>query len=246
MALLSFSSVSKRYAKGRANVVALDGVSFDIDPGDFIGIYGARRSGKSTLLRLAAGLELPDSGAVEFEGDDVARMSRRARARLLGNRIGRASTERPPIRNERVVDYVATPLLFCGASHTEANIQARRTLARVDASDCADVLTLELSPGEQTLVAIARALVRDPSLLLVDEPVITPSPSERDKMKGLLRGLAGEPALTVIIASADMSAVRIARRVWTISDGSVRTTDRLGRLVPFPGRADGIDQAEHH
>lgn len=236
MALLSFRGVEKRYARGRTKVVALDGVSFEVDAGEAVGVYGARRSGKSTLLRVAAGLERPDAGRVLLDGEELAQRSRRGRE--LRARIGRAATERPPTRNERVVDHVATPLLFSGCSPRVARVQARATLARIAASEVADALTCELSPGEQTLVAIARALVRDPLLLLVDEPAIMPSPAERDRVKALLRELAAQRDLTLVVASADIASARIAGRVWTIADGALRTSDRAGSVLPFPVRAD--------
>ncbi|MGB2710644.1 MAG: ATP-binding cassette domain-containing protein, partial [Conexibacter sp.] len=98
----------------------------------------------------------------------------------------------------------------------------------------------QLSPGERTRVAIARALVRGPALLLVDEPALTPSPGERDELYALLRALAGESGLTLVVASEDLAAIRTARQAMTISDGAVRSSRRSARVLPFPE-----DRAHH-
>jgi putative ABC transport system ATP-binding protein len=240
MALLAFEHVTKRYRDGGGRELAvLDGVDFDVSAGDSVGVWGTRRSGKSTLLRLAAGVEQPDGGVVRFEGRDLARLSKGERARLLRTRIGLAPASWRATRNERVVDHVALPILSAGASLRQAGFVARESLERVGAIGCGDALVGELSAGERTRVAIARALVRTPALLLVDEPVATPSPSERDELVALLRTLTGQPGLTTILASEDLAAVRVARRLMTIGDGAVRSSERPGRVVPFPdGRAE--------
>jgi putative ABC transport system ATP-binding protein len=239
VALLSFERVSKRYLDlGVHEQVVLDDVSFEIEPGTSVGIWGPRRSGKSTLLRIAAGIELPDAGVVRFEGRDITRLSDRGRAQLVRTKIGLAPSSWRETRNVRVVEHVALPLLSSGASMREASVRARAALERVAATSRADAPIFELSPGERTRVAIARGLVRDPALLLVDEPALTPSPTERDELYALLRSLVGERGLTVVVASEDLAAIRTARHAMTISDGAVRTAQRAGRVVPFPeGRA---------
>lgn len=237
MALLSFENVTRAAPDlGGRSIALLDGVSFDVEAGESVGVWGLRRSGKSTLLRMAAGVELPDSGTVRFEGRDFARLSRSERARLLRRKIGFAPVEWHATRNELVVDHVALPALSLGASLREAAVKARTVLERVGAANRADARLVELSPGEHTRVSIARALVRDPVLLVVDEPGATPSPSDRDAIYALLRSLARDPALTLIVASEDVGAIRMARRAMTISDGSVRSSDRAGQVVRFPDR----------
>lgn len=249
VALLTFTDVVKRYPRGREHGTVLDGVSFSIETGEFIGVSGAARSGKTTLLRLAAGLEVADAGTVVFDGHDLARLSMRGRARLLRERIGFASTERRPARNEYVVDHVATPLLFAGRSRVEAAIEARRVLGRLDVTELGEVLTNDLSSAEWARVTLAQALVRNPALLLIDEPLIAPSPSERDEIEELLKTLGSVPwgeggrPPTIILTSADIAAVRCARRAWRIGDGRVRTTDRPGTIVAFPARAPGEGRA---
>jgi putative ABC transport system ATP-binding protein len=236
MPLLSFEHVSKHYSQGRRDIVVLDDVSFEIDAGDFIGVWGMRRSGKSTLLRVAAGVESPNEGTVRFDGQDVTRMSAGQRARLLRGAIGLACTDRRYARNQRVVDHVALPLVSDGASFRQATLAARRTLDRVGAADSADAFVGWLSPGEQVRVGIARTLIHQPRLLLVDEPALTPSPGERDELYRLLRSLAADLGTTLLVASEDTFALRGAPRMMAIADGHLRSTDRPGQLVRFPGR----------
>ncbi len=109
--LISFQNVSKRYPDGGREILVLDGVSLKIEAGASVGVYGTRRSGKSTLLRLAAGIVLPDSGSVDFEGHDMAAMSAGARGRLLREAIAFMSAEDWRAHpGETVVDHVATSL----------------------------------------------------------------------------------------------------------------------------------------
>jgi len=239
MALLAFENVSKRCLDlGVHEHLVLDDVSFEVEAGASVGIWGPRRSGKSTLLRIAAGIELPDRGVVRFAGRDITRLPDRERARLVRTQIGLAPSTWRETRNMRVVEHVALPLLSGGASMREASLRARAALERVGATGRADAAVFELSPGERTRVAIARGLVRDPALLLVDEPALTPSPSERDELYELLRSLSGERGLTLIVESEDLAAIRTAQHAMTISDGALRSSQRPGRIVPFPeGRA---------
>lgn len=237
MTLLSFEDVSKRVVDGGGRSTALlDRVSFQVEPGESVGIWGMRRSGKSTLLRIAAGVELPEAGAVRFAGRDLTRLSRREVAQLLRTQIGLAPMEWHATRNELVVDHVALPALSLGMSMHDAQIGARAVLERAGMTSRADVRMTELSPGERTRVSIARALVRDPVLLLVDEPAATPSPGDRDEICALLRSLARDPGLTLVVASEDVAAIRTARRALTLSDGELRSSDRQGQVVRFPRR----------
>ena len=233
--LLAFEEVTKRAADmGGRPAPILDAVSFEVAHGETVGLWGMRRSGKSTLLRIAAGVEPPDAGPGRVQGRDLTRLSRGEVARLLRSSIGLAAPDAGGTRNEVVVDHVALPVLSLRATLREAQIAAREALERVGAANRADARMSDLSPGERTRVAIARALVRDPLLLLVDEPGSTPSPTDRDEIYALLRALGGDPALTLIVASEDVAAIRTARRAMTLGDGELRSSERGGQLLRFP------------
>jgi ABC-type lipoprotein export system ATPase subunit len=130
--LLAFSAVTKRYRDGGHDAVVLDGVSFELNAGEGLGIYGGRRSGKSTLLRLAAGLEFPEGGSVRFEGREPARMSQRERTGMLRGPVALLTAEDwLPSPGETVMDHVAASVGSRGLSLRDARRSALGVLDRV-------------------------------------------------------------------------------------------------------------------
>lgn len=239
--LLCFEQVGKAYPDGRRRIVVLAGSTFEVHRGEHIGVLGARRSGKSTLLRLAAGIEVPDEGRIEFDGTDLAGMSALQRDRLLRGRIGlMASDDWRPERGERVVDLVALPLVSDGATMHEARRRARRKLHWAGATECADDLAASLAMGERMRAMLARALVREPDLLLIDEPAVLPSPTEREELYKLMRTGAREHGATLIVASEDFNATVGTDVLMEIGDGDLlHTGGEPGVVVPFPARPPG-------
>ncbi len=242
MSLLSFEHVTKRHWDGRRPFAVLDDVSFEVDVGDFVGIWGVRRSGKSTLLRLAAGMELPDEGRILFEGHDLAQLSGDARAELLrAGGIGFVTSNwRPTVRQE-TIEYVALPLLADSLNLRQALQVAGKELERMGVLSCAHMPTDMLSLGEALRVGLAAALVCGPRLLLVDEPAMVLSPIERQELYELITSFGRASTPAVVVASEDLGIVRRARRKMTISSGVLRSTDKEGEVVSFPRRrvADG-------
>ena len=237
MSLLSLEHVSKRYPDGRREIAVLDDVSLVVDDGDFVGIWGVRRSGKSTLLQVAAGKEPPDEGSVSFAGEDVTRMSPDRRVKLLRHGgIGLLSVDWSPERNKPVVEHVALPLLSDGMSLREAREPAWRALERVGIASCAYMPADRVSHGERVRVALAQTLVHGPRLLLVDEPAVPLRPSEGVELYELLRSLGRDSGLAIVIASEDIAPIRKARRMFSIDAGCLRSMDRPGTLVQFPER----------
>jgi ABC-type lipoprotein export system ATPase subunit len=244
--VLRFEGVGKSYPDGRRRIAVLERVSFEIVAGDHVGVRGARRSGKSTLLRLASGVEAPDAGTIAFEGRDVARMSPLGRDRLLRDAIALVSgNDWRPAKGERVVDVVALPLVSNGATLQEARRRARRILNRVDAGDYADFPASSLATGERMRVMLARALVREPRLLLVDEPAVAPSLTERAELYELMRSGARECGATLIVASEDSDAVRGVDVLMSIGSGEVVCAGgEPGIVVPFPARrSSGLERS---
>ncbi len=224
--LLCFADVSKRRREGSRERAVLDGVSFELHAGQSMGIYGERRSGKSTLLRLAAALETHDGGSILFAGREPAQMSMSERARLLRGPIALLSADRwLPSPGETVMDHVAMSAGSAGLSLREAR---RRALAALDRAGVAGVsaeeMTFSLSPAERARVLLARALVREPRMLLVDEPAPLPSLSERERFCALLRAVAREYEIALLVASEDMSALQGLSVLASISGGELCST----------------------
>ena len=239
--LLSFENVSKRYPDGPREIVVLDASSFEIDEGVFTGVWGARRGGKSTLLRLMAGVESPDTGRISFRGRDLAVMPLLQRERLLRRDIALMTTEDwHPKSQETVVEHVALSLGSSTSSMPEARRSARLALDRVGMADHADDLTGCLSLAEKIRVMLARAWVRKPLLLLVDEPATVPSLIERDALYRLLRDLTRESGTTLVVASEEMAPLHGAEVVMSVGDGELCSTDERGAIVRFPGGAPAV------
>lgn len=220
MTLLELRKVTKRYALGRLERVALLGVSLDVHPGELVAIWGLRRSGRSTLLRIAAGIERPDEGTVRFEGRDLGARGTRA----LGCAIGFCNTSFNPAQGSTVLDHVSIGRIAHGAGRNAARAAASRVLERVGAGHCMGFDPRELDPAEAVRVGVARALVSEPHLLLLDEPIGGVDLLQRDPLMQLLRSLADD-GLAVLATVGD--AVGGTDRMLTIGDGQLR-----GEVIP--------------
>lgn len=240
MTLLSFHNVTKRYRIGRELIPVLEDVSFQVEKGDFIGVHGERRSGKSTLLRIAAGWEQPDDGMIVFDDHDLSQISGGSRAKLRRrDGIGLASGIWHPNSNKPAINHVAEVLLCDRMSPREAIGPAFRALEQVGLSKCAYTPSDLLSPGELIRLGLAQRLVHKPRLLLVDEPAVLLRPSEAVELYELLSSLSHE-GLALVIASEDLAPIRMARRMMSLDDGRLRSrntpssTNTPGTVLDFP------------
>lgn len=235
--LLSFLNVSKSYPDGDRELLVLDRVSLEIDSGVSVGVYGPRRAGKSTLLRLAAGIALPDSGTIRFEDRDIAQMPGSERGRLLRGQIAFISAaDWRATPGESVLDHVATSLGSEGLTMRDARRRAMHVLDRVEIAAGAEELTTSLSQTERARVMLARALAREPRLLVLDEPALLPSLGERERFYALLRTEAQELDSTLLIASEEMAALQGVGVMMSIGDGEVVGPQERGTVVQLPGR----------
>ncbi len=235
--LISFEDVSKRYPDGGRLLTVLDRVCLHIEPGVAVGVYGTRRSGKSTLLRVAAGIVLPDAGVVRFDGRDMARMSARRRGRLLREQIAfMSAADWRPLPGESVVDHVATSLGSEGLTMRDARLRALRILERVGIGAAgAQDPAASLSLADRTRVMLARALVREPRLLVLDEPALIPNLSDRDRFYALLRSAARERGMALLVASEEIAALQGVGVLMSIADGELCST-RRDNVVSLPSR----------
>lgn len=217
MSLLTLERVSKRYRRGRREVAALDGVSLSVAPGELVAIWGIPRSGRTTLLRVAAGLEHPDAGSVRFGGEAVAA----GHGDGLPAGIGYVQVGFGSVGGESIVDYVAMPLLARGTPPETARARAQLQLERVGAAACAQLQLRELEPTERVRVAIAQALVTAPKLLLVDDPTRHVDLLEREAVLLLVRSIA-DGQVAVLMTTGEAMGVAGVDRALTISGGVLR------------------------
>jgi ABC-type methionine transport system ATPase subunit len=235
--VLALDRVTRSHRVGREQVAVLDAVSFEAWPGEIVAILGLRRAGKTTLLRVVAGIEAPDAGAVRLDGEDLGALPASARTRRL-RAVGFAPKAWRVACGKPVLDHVALPLLAEGRPLVTALAKAHEALERVGAMHCAGATAEELAPGDETRVALAQALVREPRLLLVDEPGVMAAPEERDDLLRLLRAIAAEDArLALVLTARDVAGVAGAGRVLTLDDGVLRGASEppSADVLAFPG-----------
>jgi lipoprotein-releasing system ATP-binding protein len=218
-ALLTLEGVSKSYWRGSHEVRVLSGISLDVHAGELTVVWGKRGAGKTTMLKIAAGLERADRGSVCFRERDLAAVSQREHAQLMREQIGWVRRSGPS-SELRMLDYVALPLLPAHG-YRSAYALARDALARVGVADCAQQVWGSLSDGERALVGIARGLARTPSLLLVDDPVANLGAHEREELVALLRELAEETSVGVLTVVPDIPEMMSAHHIRALSGGRI-------------------------
>jgi ABC-type multidrug transport system ATPase subunit len=220
MTLLELAHATKRFTNGEREVVALEDVSLELEAGECVAVYGPRRSGRTTLLRVAAGMLPLDAGAARFDGRELSEH----RTRALGVEIGYCNPRFVPAHGGSVAEHVAVALLAHGAGRTRARRGADAALERVGASAIADARPRELSTDELVRAGIARALVTDPLLLLLDEPTNGVDVLKRDAILELLRSLADAGAGVLMAVGEPVAG---ANRVLALDGGRLR-----GQVVP--------------
>ncbi len=238
--LLCLDRVSKRYWRGRHEIVVLEDVSFDLHAGEFAAIFGQRASGKTALLRIAAGIESADSGTVLFNAEDLTAWARK-RGSGLHPRIGWMRRQGPFLPSMQMLDYVAFSLVR-KISHDDAHRLATRALRRIGAAELARARWRELDDAERTLVMLAQAVVREPALLVADDPTMGLGTTERESVLTHLRDIADETGMAVLMAVPDVPDMLRSHTVMSLSDGElIRPTRRTMRadVIEFPrGRGE--------
>jgi ABC-type multidrug transport system ATPase subunit len=220
MSLLELERVSKRYRRGER--VALDDVSLSIEAGELVTVWGERRSGRSTLLRIAAGVETPDSGVIRFCGREVTELG----DETLGSDIAYCRTGLRASAGRNIVDLLAASQFGCGLSRSDARMRACKALARVAAEDYANRTPVELNGEEIVRVSIARAIASEPRLIVIDEPTIGVDLTARDGILALLRSIV-DGGIAVLTSTSDGPGWLGADRVLALRKGKLR-----GETIP--------------
>jgi putative ABC transport system ATP-binding protein len=236
--IIELTDVHKVYRTGDVEVHALRGVSLTIRPGEFAAIVGSSGSGKSTLMNLLGCLDQPTRGVYRFEGQDVGRLGRRARARLRNNRLGFVFQGFNLLQRHTALENVELPLLYAGLAPRQRRERARELLDVVGLSDRASHLPNQLSGGQQQRVAIARALVNRPSVLLADEPTGNLDSRTGAEILGEFRRLNVEHGQTIILVTHDPAIAAWAARLVTVRDGLI-ASDRVQEHEPAVRLAGG-------
>ena len=230
MSLLEFEHVSKAYGRGRRQCVVLRDVSLELDVGELVAVWGLRRSGRSTLLRVAAGVEPADSGVVRFAGRDLAAHHGGG----LGRAIGYCRKMFRPAEGQTVLEEVMVGLLARGASPEVARTRARNALERTGAEPCAGLKANELDSAEAVRVAIAQTVSHRPSLLVIDDPTLGVDLLARDGILLLLRSLADD-GIAVLTSTAEATGLSGADRALSLGEGELNgsLSPKLATIVPL-------------
>jgi putative ABC transport system ATP-binding protein len=207
---------------GSTRIRAVDGITLEIQPGEFVALLGASGSGKSSLLNLIAGLDSPTSGQVVSGGKDLARLTRRELARYRRHTVGMVFQSFNLIPRMTVLENVELPLRFAEVEKSKRAALAGTALDRVGLGGRIAHRPIELSGGEQQRVAIARALVNQPSLLLADEPTGNLDSHTGSEVMELIQTLNSSSGVTVVLVTHEQAiAEKYAARMVSLADGKV-------------------------
>jgi len=226
MALISTRELIKSYGQGDLEVRALNGVSLEIESGDFVAIVGASGSGKSTFMNMIGCLDQPTSGVYELAGQNVSDLSFDALADVRNRRIGFVFQQFNLLARTSALENVSMPLLYAregplaSLTKQEQLEHAKHRLEQVGLGDRLHHTPAELSGGQQQRVAIARALVNDPALILADEPTGALDSKMTIEIMHLLREL-NHGGMTVIVVTHEPDVAAYANRVVTFKDGKI-------------------------
>jgi putative ABC transport system ATP-binding protein len=217
--MYKLSGVTRDYPKGRGVVHALDGVDLDISGGEWLAIQGPTGHGKSTLLQILGGLDKPTAGSVELDGRDLARLGESQLTKVRATSMGFIFQTFNLIPTLSAQENVETALVPLGVPTAQRRARARQALDDVGLGERAGHLPSELSGGQQQRVAVARALVKEPSVLLGDEPTGNLDEGTRDEIMALLEHLWRERGLTLVIVTHDSAVARRAQKIGRMQNG---------------------------
>ena len=220
-ASLATEAVVREFGDGDSAVRAVNEVTVNIAPGEFVALVGRSGSGKTTLLNLLAGLDRPSSGKVWFEGRELSDMPERELVGLRRERIGFVFQSFGLIPLLSAFENVELPLHIGGVSWRDRRRQANEALDLVGLSGRAGHRPYELSGGEQQRVAIARALVAGPSVLFADEPTGELDSVTARSIGGIMRDIGASRGVTVVTATHDPLLADLADRRLQMADGRI-------------------------
>jgi putative ABC transport system ATP-binding protein len=228
-AILQVQGVKKSYHLGKIAVPALCGVSFEVEEGEFLTIFGPSGSGKSTLLHLMGGLDRPDEGQILIDGVNILKLSDAKLAEMRLNKIGFVFQFFNLLPRLTALRNVELPLTIGGVSDEETTERAQQMLKLVGLEARGDHRPTELSGGEQQRVAIARALVTDPKIILADEPTGNLDTKTGWEIVQLMKKLNEEKGQTFIVITHDPQIAETADRIIHLKDGSVEAIKEAPR-----------------
>ena len=225
----------RHYRMGQTEIHAVDGVSLQVNAGEFVALLGSSGSGKSSVLNLVAGLDRPTSGDVLVQGRNLAQLSREELAHYRLHTVGMVFQSFNLIPSMTITENVELPLRFAEVDRGKRDDMAREALARVGLQARTNHRPSELSGGEQQRAALARALINQPKLLLADEPTGNLDSHTGTEIMNLVRDFNQQLGMTVLIVTHERAlAERYAQRMIFLADGKM-----IGEESCASGKAAG-------
>lgn len=215
--MLSVENVSKKYG----SLTVLNDVSLTIGRQEIVAVIGPSGAGKTTLLQIAGTLDIPDSGCVRLDGQDLSRLNDRRLSEVRNERFGFIFQFHQLLPEFTACENVAMPALIGGKSKKAAMQEARRLLEMLGLGNRLDHKPSEMSGGERQRTAIARALVNNPEIIFADEPTGSLDSTNRDEIQSILIRLRDEFHHSVVMVTHDSSLASIADRVIELADGRI-------------------------
>ncbi len=230
--MIRLDRVSKVYHQGRSEVRALDGVSLEVPRGQFLSVMGPSGSGKSTMLHLIGGLDTPSAGEIMIDGRALSSLDDDTITILRRRRIGFVFQFFNLLPTLTAEENVALPLLLDGQRLRAVRPRVQRMLELVGLAARRTHKPDELSGGEMQRVAVARALVTEPAVLLADEPTGNLDRRTGEAILELVKDAARRVGLTVVLVTHDHLAAAYGERIVTLADGRVADDVRVNGAAP--------------
>jgi ABC-type lipoprotein export system ATPase subunit len=230
MANIKLEQLTKNYKRGSEVIRALDGVTLDIDKGEFVAVVGRSGSGKTTMLDLLGLLLQPTSGSLFIDDIDTAKLNDRDRAHMRARRIGFVFQEYNLLSGLNVLENVMLPLRYVKDGKAGKQ-RAIELIDRVGLSDRIKHQSTELSGGQMQRVAIARSMVNNPSLILLDEPTGAVDTETAQQLIDLLKTLNSEDQVTIVLVTHDLDLAGQTQRQIRLKDGRVLSDEKVRAQV---------------
>ncbi len=233
MAGVELVALTKHYKRGGEIIKALDGVTLNIDKGEFVAVVGRSGSGKTTMLDLLGLLLKPTAGQLRIDGVETTRLGDRDRAHMRAQKVGFVFQEYNLLSGLNVLENVMLPRRYIKDGNKDGKQRAIELIDRVGLSDRIKHRPSELSGGQMQRVAIARSMVNRPSLILLDEPTGAVDTETAQQLVDLLKTLNREDQVTIVLVTHDTDIAGQASRQIRLKDGKVLTDEKLtsGELV---------------
>ncbi len=219
MAILSTENLEKIYGSGENEVRALDGVSLEVQKGEFVSIVGTSGSGKSTLLHMLGGLDRPDSGTVQVDGKSIFSLKDEELTIFRRRKIGFVFQNYNLVPSLNVYENIVLPVQLDGREPDKAYIDS--IIETLGLSEKLENLPNNLSGGQQQRVAIARALASKPAIILADEPTGNLDSKTSQDVLGLLKVTSAKYAQTIVMITHNEEIAQLADRIIRIEDGKI-------------------------